>query len=81
MEPVLGNGVAADPGCWMEACVARSHITNAGEMNGFLKPRQCLFADPIRMDRGAMALHPGAPALIDDQALDALALDTYRVAA
>ena len=25
MEPVLGNGVASDLGCWMEACVARRH--------------------------------------------------------
>ncbi|MEE9196258.1 MAG: enolase C-terminal domain-like protein, partial [Alphaproteobacteria bacterium] len=38
MEPVLGDGVAADIGCWMEACVARQTITNAGEFNGFLKP-------------------------------------------
>ena len=81
MEPVLGNGVAADPGCWMEACIARSHISNAGEMNGFLKPHQTLFADPIRMDRGAMILTPETPALIDDAALDALAAETVRMAA
>ena len=37
MEPVLGNGVASEIGCWMEACVARSTIANAGEMNGFLQ--------------------------------------------
>ena len=81
MEPVLGNGVAADPGCWMEACIARTHISNAGEMNGFLKPHQVLFADPIRMDRGAMVLTPGKPDLIEDGALDALAAETLRVAA
>ena len=23
MEPVLGNGVACEVGCWMEACIAR----------------------------------------------------------
>ena len=39
MEPVLGDGVAADIGCWMEACVARDTIRNAGELNGFLKPK------------------------------------------
>ena len=39
MEPVLGNGVACDIGCWMEACVARTLIDNAGEMNGFLRQR------------------------------------------
>jgi len=81
MEPVLGNGVAADPGCWMEACIARTHISNAGEMNGFLKPHQVLFADPIRVERGAMILTPKPPALIDDAALDALAAETVRVAA
>ncbi|MEQ9558938.1 MAG: enolase C-terminal domain-like protein [Rhodospirillales bacterium] len=81
MEPVLGNGVAADPGCWMEACIARTHIANAGEMNGFLKPHQVLFADPMRVERGAMILTPKTPALIDDAALDALAAETVRVAA
>tara|TARA_R110002073_G_scaffold68894_1_gene171032 strand:- start:1616 stop:2695 length:1080 start_codon:yes stop_codon:yes gene_type:complete len=81
MEPVLGNGVAADPGCWMEACIARTHIANAGEMNGFLKPHQVLFADPMRVERGAMILTPKPPALIDDAALDALAAETVRVAA
>ena len=81
MEPVLGNGVAADPGCWMEACIARTHISNAGEMNGFLKPKSCLFAQPIRVDRGDMILTPGIPALIDDDALDALAAETLTLAA
>src|SRR3546814_312038 len=32
MIPVLGNGVATDLGCWMEACVARRAIDNAGEI-------------------------------------------------
>jgi hypothetical protein len=44
MEPVLGNGVACEVGCWMEACVARTLIGNAGEMNGFLKPVTRLLA-------------------------------------
>tara|TARA_R110002096_G_scaffold223323_1_gene412355 strand:- start:343 stop:540 length:198 start_codon:yes stop_codon:yes gene_type:complete len=65
----------------MEACIARTHISNAGEMNGFLKPHQVLFADPIRVERGAMILTPKPPALIDDAALDALAAETVRVAA
>ena len=81
MEPVLGNGVAADPGCWMESCIARTHITNAGEQNGFLKPHSGLFADPIRVERGAMILTPGRPALIGDADLDALSAETLRVAA
>ena len=69
MEPVLGNGVAADPGCWMEACVARTHIANAGEMNGFLKPRQTLFEKPIAVEKGAMILAPGKMPQPDAKAL------------
>jgi L-alanine-DL-glutamate epimerase-like enolase superfamily enzyme len=46
MEPVLGNGVACEVGCWMEACVARTLIANAGEMNGF-QPVTRLLADPL----------------------------------
>jgi L-alanine-DL-glutamate epimerase-like enolase superfamily enzyme len=81
MTPVLGNGVASDVGCWMEACVARTFIDNAGEMNGFLKPGTNLFATPIKADRGAMVLAPGTPALIDDATLAGLAADTVRFTA
>jgi L-alanine-DL-glutamate epimerase-like enolase superfamily enzyme len=61
MTPVLGNGVAADLGCWMEACVAAQCIDNAGEMNGFLKPRTRLFAHPLVFDRGDIVLGAAAP--------------------
>lgn len=54
--PVLGNGVATDLGCWMEACVAARHIDNAGEMNGFLKPRERLLADPLEFAQGAIEI-------------------------
>lgn len=56
MAPVLGNGVAADLGCWMEACVAARHIDNAGEMNGFLKPRARLLAPTLAFRDGAIEL-------------------------
>jgi L-alanine-DL-glutamate epimerase-like enolase superfamily enzyme len=59
MEPVLGNGVATELGCWIEACVARKHITNAGEMNGFLKPSSMLLQRPLKAERGAIVLEPG----------------------
>ena len=81
MEPVLGNGVAADPGCWMEACVARTHIANAGEMNGFLKPVERLFETPMAVRAGAMVLMPGRPRLVAEAVLDRLAAETLRVAA
>lgn len=58
MKPVLGNGVACDLGCWMEACVAARHIDNAGEMNGFLKPKAGLLATPLEVRSGALILRP-----------------------
>ena len=80
MEPVLGNGVACEIGCWMEACVAHGRIDNAGEMNGFLKARRMLFATPLAFDRGDIVLDGATPAL-DPKALAAHARDraTFRI--
>jgi L-alanine-DL-glutamate epimerase-like enolase superfamily enzyme len=70
MEPVLGDGLSSEIGCWMEACVARTAIRNAGEFNGFLKPKDRLFAPPLAFAAGELTLSPGfAPAIN----LDALA--------
>ncbi len=68
MIPVLGNGVASDPGCWMEACIAHRYINNAGEMNGFLKPTGGLFVDPITVTGGTMVL-PVTPPILDQAAI------------
>ena len=65
MEPVLGNGVACDIGCWMEACVAARAIDNAGEMNGWLKARERVLAQPLRFERGAVVLEPDFMARFD----------------
>ena len=54
MQPVLGNGVACDPGCWLEACIAARHIDNAGEMNGFLKTRAQLLTPSLGFKDGAL---------------------------
>jgi L-alanine-DL-glutamate epimerase-like enolase superfamily enzyme len=56
MEPVLGDGVSVEPACWAEACVARSTITNAGEMNGFLKVKSRLFKNPLSFSKGCINL-------------------------
>ncbi len=69
MEPVLGNGVAGEVGCWMEACVAARHITNAGEMNGFLKPAAPLLAEPLRVEAGAIVIEPGWVPRLDPEAV------------
>jgi L-alanine-DL-glutamate epimerase-like enolase superfamily enzyme len=67
MEPVLGNGVATELGCWMEACVAHNHIINAGEMNGFLKPSSALLKQPLKAEAGAIRLDPGFVPQLDEQ--------------
>jgi L-alanine-DL-glutamate epimerase-like enolase superfamily enzyme len=85
MKPVLGNGVACDPGCWMEACIAARQIDNAGEMNGFLKARAPLLRDPLDFGDGAMRLKAGYAPQLDRAGLTTYLLDSLtckaRVAA
>lgn len=76
MEPVLGNGVACEIGCWMEACVARTLIGNAGEMNGFLKPVTRLLAEPLRFTGGALVLEAGYAPRLDADAVSRCATAT-----
>ena len=81
MKAVLGNGVAADPGCWMEACIAARHIDNAGEMNGFLKPRGRLLADPLAFRDGAIEVPAGWRPRLDRAALDRYGIAEAEAAA
>jgi L-Ala-D/L-Glu epimerase len=71
MEPVLGDGLGIELGCWMEGCVARVTVRNAGEFNGFLKPRVRLFAEPLQFSSGELVLSPGFRPLIDRDILAA----------
>ena len=65
MEPVLGDGLGIELGCWMEACVASITIRNAGEFNGFLKPKVRLFAEPLQFADGNLVLPAGYTPAID----------------
>jgi L-alanine-DL-glutamate epimerase-like enolase superfamily enzyme len=56
MKPVLGNGVAGEIGCWMEAIAASTHIQNAGEMNGYLKPTSSILQNPLKFADGSIVL-------------------------
>jgi len=76
MKPVLGNGVACDPGCWMEGCIAARMIDNAGEMNGFLKARAPLLRGGLEFGDGAMQLKAGHTPQLDRAGIDAFAVDT-----
>lgn len=59
MRAVLGNGVATEIGCWMEACAAGGLVDTAGEMNGYLKPRARLLTEPLPFDNGALVIPAG----------------------
>jgi L-Ala-D/L-Glu epimerase len=59
MKPVLGDGLGSELHSWLEACVASRTIDNAGEFNGFLKPRDRLFHNPLRFQDGAIHLPAG----------------------
>ncbi len=67
MEPVLGNGVAGDVGCWMEACMVPGHITNAGEMNGFLKSSDSLLQKPLVVEGNTIKLESNFRPALDEE--------------
>ncbi len=81
MIPVLGDGVSTEIGCWMEACVARETIDNAGEFNGFLKPKARLFVNRLRFSDGALELDAGFVPEIDRETLEAHRVDVARFTA
>ena len=81
MEPVLGDGISSELQCWMEACVARHVIRNAGEFNGFLKPKVRLFAEPLRFAVGELVLAAGYTPAIDANVLAAHELACERFVA
>jgi L-Ala-D/L-Glu epimerase len=71
MEPVLGDGLGTEVSCWMEACVATKSIRNAGEFNGFLKPKLRLFAEPLQFAAGELVLPAGFRPALDHDVLKA----------
>jgi len=81
MKPVLGNGVACDPGCWMEGCIAARKIDNAGEMNGWLKARAPLFRTPLRFANGAMQIPADWTPELDREAIARFAVASHTASA
>lgn len=81
MTPVLGNGVASEIGCWMEAAIARTRIDNAGELNGFLRQAAPICTPPFTAVRGAVVLTPGWRPVLDDHQIAAARVDAHRISA
>jgi len=70
MQAVLGNGVATEIGCWMEACVAAVRLRDvAGEMNGFLKQKIPTLKNPLTIQKGAIVIPNGYLPELDDKAV------------
>ena len=79
-QPVLGDGVSTETSCWMEACVARETIDNAGEMNGFLRCRDRLFCNPMPFANGSISLPAGYRPELDHRAVAEFRLTVERFA-
>ena len=78
MEPVLGDGLGSEIQGWLEAAVALTTIANAGEFNGFLKPKDRLFENPIPFADGAIRLPANYRPRLDAAALDRFTVDVMK---
>ena len=81
LVPVMGDGVATEICCWLEACVARVTLDNAGEMNGYLKLVEPLFTEPLPFDDGAIVLEPGYRPRPDSERLERMTTSKERFSA
>lgn len=77
MTAVLGNGVASDIGCWMEACAARDFLSNAGEMNGFLRTANPIVANPLAVRNGVTQLSEGYRPELDRDMMRRFTADAF----
>ncbi|MGH6948119.1 MAG: mandelate racemase/muconate lactonizing enzyme family protein [Kiloniellales bacterium] len=80
LSPVLGDGLGCEVSCWMEACVAHGLVENAGEFNGYLKPKGRLFAEPLPFENGTLILPQGYRPEIDEKKLAAARTQQERFA-
>lgn len=75
MEPVLGDGLGSEIHAWMEACVARTTIRNAGEFNGFIKAKDRIFETPLPFADGAVHLDAGYRPRLDREKLERMTVE------
>ena len=75
LRVILGNGAAGEINCYHEALVASKMISQAGEMNGFLKQKQSILAEGLQMQRGKIILEPEFLLTLDPQKIDQFATD------
>lgn len=80
LDAVLGDGLGSEIHNWLEAAVARTTITNAGEFNGFLKPRERLLSPPLPFENGSLVLPKGYAPALDRQAVERFTVETATFA-
>jgi L-alanine-DL-glutamate epimerase-like enolase superfamily enzyme len=76
MKPVLGDGLGSEIHNWLEACVARTTIDNAGEFNGFIKSKDRLLQPELPFEEGAIRLPEGYRPVLDRAAVARFTVET-----
>ena len=82
LAAVLGDGLGSEINCWMEACIARALIDNAGEFNGYLKvrPEARLLETPLAFEHGDLVIPAGFWPELDRRRLVDHTLEMVRTA-
>ncbi len=75
MDAVLGDGLGSELTGWMEAAVAQTSISNAGEFNGFLKVSGRLFKNPLKFENGNLSLPKGFVPSLNQRRLEDLTIE------
>lgn len=75
LKVILGNGAAGEISCYHEALVAGKMISQAGEMNGFLKQKESILAEGLKIQGGKIILEPKFSLRLNPQKIDQFATD------
>ncbi len=76
MDVVLGDGLGSEIQGWLEACAAQKTISNAGEFNGFLKPKDRLLQPELPFGAGAIHLPKDYRPRLDLAAVERFTVET-----
>ena len=75
LKVILGNGAAGEISCYHEALVASKMISQAGEMNGFLKQKESILTEGLEIQGGKIMLAPEFSLKLDSQKIDRFAIE------
>ena len=77
---VLGDGLGSEIHNWLEACAARGRIQNAGEFNGFLKPKERIMSPALTFTGGSIIMPPGYSPRPDRAQIERFTVETATFA-